>query len=274
VSDPLAAAVAAGRDLGLRVDDPVVLADGASLLVHLRPEPVVARVSLVLDRGRGALADGLRFARAAVDRGGPVVVPADDDVHERDGVLITFWRHVEHRRAEVQDAPAVGAALRALHAAVAEAELDLPRFDRLDEVEAVARGLDHPDVELMLRAIAVARERLAALDLVEQPLHGDSHMRNVLVTDAGPLWCDLENVCRGPVEYDLACLAWRTRVHGWGDAEAAFATYGAYDSRLVDDLMPVLAAFLVPLNARLASRAGDAFEPIMRERLDYLRTFT
>ena len=274
MSDPLAAAVAAGRDLGLRVDDPVVLAEGASLIVHLRPEPVVARVSLILDRGRSALVDELRFARTAVDRGAPVLEPAHADVHERDGVLITFWRHVEHRRAEVEDAPAVGAALRALHAAVADAQLDLPRFDRLDDVEAVARELDHPDAQLMLRAIAVARERLAALDLVEQPLHGDSHMRNVLMTDAGPLWCDLENVCRGPVEYDLACLAWRTRVHGWGDADAAFAAYGAYDAQLVDDLMPVLAAFLVPLNARLALRTGDLFEPIMRERLDYLRTFS
>jgi aminoglycoside phosphotransferase (APT) family kinase protein len=274
VTDAAAAAVAAGRDIGLRVDDPVVLSDGTNVLVHLRPSPVVARVSVTLLRGTEALENELAFALAAAERGARVAAPADDRVHERDGFPITFWRYVEHRRAEPADAAAVGAALRTLHDAVADLDLQLPRFDRLDEVESVARALDHPDSALMLRAIAAARERLGRLELVERPLHGDAHMRNVLVTQTGPQWSDLENVCSGPVEYDLACLAWRTKVHGWHDCGPALAAYGDHDPQLVEELMPVLAAFLVPWNTRVALRLGGSFDPIVQERIDYLRTFT
>ena len=35
-------------------------------------------------------------------------------------------------------------------------------------------------------------------------LHGEPHPGNVLDTTRGPLFVDLETVCRGPVEFDLA----------------------------------------------------------------------
>jgi hypothetical protein len=83
------------------------------------------------------------------------------------------------------------------------------------------------------------------------------------------LWADLENVCRGPIEYDLACLAWRRQVHGWDGGDGAVEAYGDHDEQLVEALMPVLAAFLVPWNAKMAS-ADDEY---LRQRVDYLRTF-
>jgi hypothetical protein len=46
----VAAAAAAGRALGLTVTDPHVLHDVFSVVVHLRPAPVVARVPTVLPR--------------------------------------------------------------------------------------------------------------------------------------------------------------------------------------------------------------------------------
>jgi Ser/Thr protein kinase RdoA (MazF antagonist) len=186
---------------------------------------------------------------------------------------VTLWRYVEHRQAEAADAPAIGRALRALHQAVRGLELPLVRFDRLDEVEAVAAGLGHPDAGLMLDAIAVARERLAHLSFDEQPVHGDAHLRNVFVTEDGPLWADLENVSCGPVEYDLACLAWRAKVHGSNGGLEAVAAYGPHDSALVEELMPVLAAFLVPWNVKMFERSGSLDDPYLRERIDYLRTF-
>jgi Ser/Thr protein kinase RdoA (MazF antagonist) len=273
LTDPLAAATAAARDAGLPTGDLVVIGDGANLNVHVRPAPVVARVSLTLVRGVKALEVELAFARAAAEHGAPVVPPTDDAVYEHDGLHVTFWRYVEHRQAEAADAPAVGRALRALHEAVRGLELPLVRFDRLDEVEAVAARVDHPEAELMRAAIRAARERLAGLSFDEQPLHGDAHLRNALITDEGPLWADLENVCAGPVEYDLACLAWRTAVHGWPGGPEALAAYGPYDAQLVEELMPVLAAFLTPWNAMIFARHGKPDDPILRERINYLRTF-
>jgi Ser/Thr protein kinase RdoA (MazF antagonist) len=259
VTDHVAAAIAAARELGLPVDDAEVVAGAANVFVHLRPAPVVARVTVTLDRGPEALAAELAFARLAADRGAPVVPPADERVHGK----VTFWQYVEHRRPEPADAPAIGRALRELHEAVADLDLPLVRFDRLDEVEAIA------STELMHDAIAFARKRLAQLELTEQPIHGDAHMRNALMTAQGPLWADFENVCRGPVEYDLACAKWRTVVHGWDGGATVLDGYGAHDEELVDQLMPILAAFLVPWNARMA----NADDPFLEQRIDYLRTF-
>jgi Ser/Thr protein kinase RdoA (MazF antagonist) len=38
----------------------------------------------------------------------------------------------------------------------------------------------------------------------EQALHGEPHPGNLLHTEAGPLFIDLETCCRGPVEFDIA----------------------------------------------------------------------
>jgi hypothetical protein len=46
----VAAAVAAGRELGITVTDPQVLYDVFSVIVHLRPAPVVVRIPTVLPR--------------------------------------------------------------------------------------------------------------------------------------------------------------------------------------------------------------------------------
>jgi hypothetical protein len=67
----------------------------------------------------------------------------------------------------------------------------------------------------------------------------------------GPLWTDLENVCSGPVEYDLACLSWRGQP---GTAEA-LAAYGTHDERLCDQLEPVLALFLAAWTVVVVTRA-------------------
>lgn len=271
---PAEVAVAAARDAGFRVDEPVVVRDMTNVLVHLRPEPVVARVTVALaSRGAAALAGELAFAAGAAARGAPVVPPAHGAVVERDGFHITFWRYVEHRGAEPEDAPAIGRSLRALHEAIRGLDVELPRFDRLDEAARVAATIDHPDAGLMRTAIEAARERLARLSFDEQPIHGDAHLGNVLIAPDGPLWADLENVCHGPVEYDLACIAWRKRVHGRLGSDEALAAYGAHDAELVEELMPVLAAFIVPVSTLITQRADALHEPFLRERIDYLKTF-
>ena len=121
MTEALAAAVEAARAAGLPADDPEVLHEGANVVVHLRPAPVVARVTVSLARGVAALETELAFARLAAERGAPVVPPARDEVHGR----VTFWSFVEGRRV---------AHRRTEHAAVAEgrpghrlAELDVLR---------------------------------------------------------------------------------------------------------------------------------------------------
>ena len=55
-----------------------------------------------------------------------------------------------------------------------------------------------------------------------QPLHGDAHAGNLIATRDGLLWIDFEDVCRGPVEWDLATMmdADAIAVHHQPDPEA------------------------------------------------------
>src|SRR3954470_4347455 len=96
----LASALTLARSLGLPADDPVVLADGANVVVHLAPAPVVAKAAASSRTIRNA---GARLARevavaAAVRAAGlPVVAPSDAvpaRVHEHNGVAVTFWERV------------------------------------------------------------------------------------------------------------------------------------------------------------------------------------
>lgn len=259
-----------------------MLSDLTNALVHLAPSPIVARVSVALaGRGRDALERELAFAAAAAEAGAPIVPPVEPVPFERDGRLITLWRHVPHRRPEEGDGLAVGRSLHALHDALAGGDFGLERFDRLEEAAAKLVTLEPDeaasadDLALMGAAIEAARVRLAALDTVDRPIHGDAHFGNVLITEDGPLWADLENVCNGPVEYDLACLAWRAEVHRRPQYAAAVAAYGPHDNQLVEELKPVLAAFLCVWNTAIVQRAGvPEMHGFLRERLDYLKTFT
>ena len=102
-----------------------------------------------------------------------------------------------------------------------------------------------------------------------RPIHGDAHFRNILWAQEGPLWTDLENACSGPVEYDLAALAWR----GVDGTEEALAAYGDYDSELVERVTPFLALFLtawtIPIVERDRWSEGGRAE--LRRRIDWVR---
>jgi hypothetical protein len=53
----VAAALALARENGLRVEEPTVLNDQFSLMVHLRPAPVVARVATYMPKLRTPIVD-------------------------------------------------------------------------------------------------------------------------------------------------------------------------------------------------------------------------
>src|SRR3954468_4693838 len=96
----LAAAAAAGRELGLTVDNPTIVHDAFSVVVHLAPSPVVVRVPVVLPDGFELSMQTPRQTRelAAVawlaDRGQPVVRPSPLVPRKpvvADGFSMTFW---------------------------------------------------------------------------------------------------------------------------------------------------------------------------------------
>ena len=267
----IAAALAAARAQGLRASEPAVLRDAWHVLLHLRPHPIVARVSSGIPFPTGPkptdVVRELAVAGHAARAGAPVIPPADTidpGPHTHGGHIVTFWPHVE-RRGEL-DPRAAGRGLRMIHDALADYAGELPRAGHGDEVVEMLAGVESSaDVEL-LRELATRAPRPNG-----QAVHGDGHLDNCLPSRAGPLWHDFESACRAPREYDLAALVLRDRSRG-GDpsARAALAAYGDHDADLLDALVPVYAAW-VYASFLLAVPRRPELAPILRERLLWLR---
>jgi hypothetical protein len=96
------AAAELARSEGLRVDEPAVLADLLSLMVHLRPAPVVARVATTMPKLRSPIDQWMRLELDVTSflaaKGAPVVAPSPElppGPHRADGFAITFWTYLE-----------------------------------------------------------------------------------------------------------------------------------------------------------------------------------
>ena len=157
-----------------------------------------------------AVAAVLAAAGAEVARPLLGAVPTRD---EETGFVVTLWERVDHDSVDVISPADVGRSLRRLHEALAHYEGELPDFE-----VAVQQARDAVADERM-PAVPGREDRLLIADtferliprvdayvFTEQPLHGEPHLGNVLSPTAGLRWIDLEGVCVGPQEWDLAFL--------------------------------------------------------------------
>ena len=228
----LDAAVGAGRDLGLTVTDASVLHDLFSVVVHLAPAPVVARIPTVLSRSQdlGSLAlrqqAELDVTRWLADQGTPVIAPSPLvplEPVQRDGFSITFWQFVEEDHGTEPDYVANAESTADLHAAMRTYPGRLS-FLGAAEPRGLSQDLvllaDRPDliaaadVDRARRQWQVLEPLVSSRTAFEaafpgtglQPVHGDSPPANIFSGVAGDLYSDFELVSLGPVEWDLAAL--------------------------------------------------------------------
>ena len=242
----VAAATAAGRELGLAVEDPAVLHDSFSVLVHLRPSPVVARVPVILPLGLQpnvqrarqerelAITAWLAGRNFPVVRPSPLVPPAPV---QRDGFSITFWEHVEVDSQAEPDWDARAPLVADLHAALREYPMQMPFLSpltlgvgaALSELEPHAGLLSAADVDRaqrewqLLAPVFYSRGTFAAAfpGTYTHTLHGDSPAYNLIETSAGARHADFEDVTSGPIEWDLTLLP-----------QSALDAYDAYVVRI------------------------------------------
>lgn len=260
------AAVEVAAEHGLRSDDPVVLRDAWHVLVHLRPLPLVARVSSGRPYPEGppeeAVIIELAVASHAARAGAPVVPPSDllaPGPHRHDGHVVAFWQYVEPKR-EVEPV-AAGEGLREIHEALVDYEGELPFF-HTEDTARIADGLEpSADVE-WLRELGLRQPAGSSL----QALHGDAHLANCL---PGPLWHDFETACRGPRELDLAALALSAR-RGDDASRVALDAYGDHDADLLEQCLPVYAAW-VYASFMIALPRRPELGPVLADRLSWLR---
>jgi hypothetical protein len=238
----LSAATTIAERHGLRFAEPRILRDRGNLLVHLAPAPVVARVATLTGTrrvGDGWLRREVSVAGFLARAGAPVVAPSaelDPGPHTHDGISLSCWEYAREVDAPL-DAAEAGRRLRACHEALAGYEGELEPLGTLTEAEGwledlCAESRIDADSAARLRVDAVAvRQRIEALELPMQAIHGDAHLDNAIETAEGPLWNDWEDTCLAPLALDLGCLQAAASV--WGDdpepAATALAAYGEID---------------------------------------------
>jgi hypothetical protein len=237
VGEAVAAAVAVATEQGLRVADAVPVGTGSNVIVHLRPSPVVARVmcgTVVLHPDPHAwLTREIDVGAFLAERITSVVAPTkeiDPGPHVRGNRWMSFWEYVEVRETPLE-AVEIGRALRALHDALAQYRGPLPpRSALLDEIDWLLSALSGDDG---VSELSAERDRLAEVILEQdhatdqQPLHGDASLSNLLATSSGPRWNDLEDVCVGTIEWDVAGVLSDARAaHGDAFSAEILAAYG------------------------------------------------
>ncbi len=215
----MAATMSIASSLGLTADDAIVLHDSNKLTLRLLPCDVLARVAPVAP---GAFQDAqfeVALAQRLADSASPVAAlerRVNPRVYERDGFVVTLWTYYEPatpRDREVSPAD-YARALERLHAGMRT--LDIPSIptphftDRVEQAQQLVASRDQPpaladaDRELLGDTLQSLRRIIGDRGAAEQLLHGEPHPGNVLTTQNGLLFIDLETCCRGPVEFDLA----------------------------------------------------------------------
>jgi Ser/Thr protein kinase RdoA (MazF antagonist) len=207
----VAAAMAVASAAGLEADSASVLHDSNRIAVRLLPCDVVARVAH--DAHQAAwleveLAQRLALAGSPV---GGLDPRAGARVHERDGFTVTLWTHYEQVTGQENSSADYAAALARLHEGMRTLDVTVPHFtDRVAQAQDLVASRDRtpalPDADrdLLARTLRERSRLIREHGAAEQLLHGEPHPGNVLGTDRGPLFIDLETCCRGPVEFDLA----------------------------------------------------------------------
>ncbi len=197
--------------LGLQVDDAVVIHNSDRVALRLAPCDVLARVAPL-----GHLGDSefeVEVARRLADVGAPVAEldpRVEPRVHVRDAFAISLWTYYEPAGPEITPADYADVFL-GHHAALRRIEVEAPRFtDRvaaaLGEVNAREHSpdLSDPDRAFLSDTLSGLSAAISGANAGEQLVHGEPHPGNVLNTSRGPLFVDLATCCRGPVEFDLA----------------------------------------------------------------------
>jgi hypothetical protein len=208
----VAAGMATASALDVRVDDALLLHDSNRLAVRLLPCDILARVAPVA-HGAGAAFE-VEVARQLAETDSPVAElqpGAEPRVYVYDGFAVTLWTYY-HPVPPGDIAPAEYAqALERLHAGMRQIEVNAPHFtDRVEEAQqlvgtpALTPDLAEADRELLGETLSSSRRAVVERGSPEQLLHGEPHPGNLLRTEKGLLFVDLETCCRGPIEFDIA----------------------------------------------------------------------
>jgi hypothetical protein len=204
------AAISNASALGLRVEDAIVVHTSNKLAVRLLPCNILARVA---DVAHSVAEFEVQLAQRLAETESPVAAldpRVEPRVYLRDGFAITLWTYYEPVPPR-EVAPAEYArVLERLHTGMRQIDVATPHFtDRVAEAQSIVASRDrtpllsNADCELLSNTLKSFRRAIEVRAAPEQLLHGEPHPGNLLRTERGLLFIDLETCCRGPVEFDV-----------------------------------------------------------------------
>ncbi len=205
----MAAARRTAASLGLAVEDAVVVHNSNKVTLRLLPCDVLARVAPVEQQ-----VAQLEVELAQRLAGSPVAAPdprVSPRAQELDGFVVTLWTYYEPATSSEIPPGDYADALQRLHAGMRTVDVATPHFtDRVEQAQQIVASrerspvLTDADRELLANTLRKLRQMIGVRGAPEQLLHGEPHPGNLLATEHGPLFIDLETCCRGPVEFDIA----------------------------------------------------------------------
>jgi hypothetical protein len=227
------AAVSVAARLGVACAEPAVLADGANVIVHLGPSPVVAKVAASTPAVRADVAAWLQreldIALFLTRAGAPVLAPSCElpaTVHHGDGHVMSFWTYLKPAGTGLPDEATIGSMLRDLHATLRTYPGIHLALTPLGDIPAfLARPqtlLTATDVAILSQSFRRLTDDLAPASVPGQVLHGDAGTGNLMAAGGHWVWHDFEDTCSGPVAWDLAATTASPRL----DASRILAAYG------------------------------------------------
>lgn len=269
---------------GIQPDRREILQDGHTLVVRLT-DSLVARIVSDIDgprQGKEWFARETAVAAHLTRHGAPVIplhpgLPAT--AQEEGGYTLNFWQYVTATREEPA-ADAIGASLHQCHRILASLPTPLPHLAILHESLALLDSLQDQNL-LPATTIALLRDHLtrsldALADLPHQPLHGDAHRGNLMMTTEGLLWTDWEDAFSGPVEWDLASIIWNVRLldDDQSHADAILTGYrnagGNYVESVLQQCLAARAAVMSAWYPVLYPDPSPERTAKLRHRLDWL----
>jgi hypothetical protein len=218
--------IAAIRALAFRLHLPielVILSERGNLIAQLGDSDVIARakyLSAFTSRYPTEWAKRELDVAAALTRIGAHSAPPhrdwSSDLYVINDVPISLWARIDPG-SETTSPLHAATLLKTFHDEAANVTLPLPWLSPVtelipDALDALAEH-DALDARILSR---LWREHQRVLGELESSgvscstlLHGDAHAGNLVRDRERWIWMDLEDACRGPIEWDLACL-WRS----------------------------------------------------------------
>ncbi|WP_158264120.1 phosphotransferase family protein [Amycolatopsis sp. CA-126428] len=200
-------------EAGLNPDGAVLLRLGENALYRLRFDPIVVRIARTLDYWQQVQTE----VSVAVWLEQEVFFPAARVANyisqpiRVGGHPVTFWKLIPGEDADAGYVSALARLLRRFHGLPLPERFALPEtnfYDRVAKRLALSpvSGRDKSYLSDKFEELCGEVGNLK-YPLLPSPVHGDAHIKNVMIENGTPILIDFENVGWGQPEWDLSVTA-------------------------------------------------------------------